>query len=88
MKTISHNLRVLLNKYSHAWVFLYAFIYFPWFNWLEKKVTTGYSVIYSPLDSYIPFVEFFIVPYLLWYVRAGSDYFSYHNSLPVNFILK
>lgn len=79
MKTISHNLKLFLNKYSHAWVFLYALIYFPWFNWLEKNVTAKYSLIYFPLDSYIPFVEFFIIPYLLWfaYMAVTCLYFFF-----------
>lgn len=77
MKTISHNLRIFLNKYGHAWVFLYAFIYFPWFNWLEKTITTNYSLVYSPLDSYIPFIEFFIVPYLLWFVYMAVTCFYF-----------
>ena len=77
MKTISHNLRIFLNKYGHAWVFLYAFIYFPWFNWLEKTVTTDYSLVYSPLDSYLPFIEFFIVPYLLWFVYMAVTCFYF-----------
>ena len=77
MKTISQNLRIFLNKYCHAWVFLYAFIYFPWFNWLEKTVTTDYSLVYSPLDSYLPFIEFFIVPYLLWFVYMAVTCFYF-----------
>lgn len=81
MKTKLNNLKKLLNKYSHAWVFLYAFIYFPWFHWLEENVTTGYSLVSSPLDSYIPFVEYFIVPYLLWFVYMAVTclYFFFTN---------
>ena len=77
MKTILDNFKALLNKYSHAWVFLYAFIYFPWFHWLEKNVTTGYSLVSSPLDNYIPFVEFFIVPYLLWFAYMAVTCFYF-----------
>lgn len=60
----------LLKKYRHAWVFLYAFIYMPWFMYLERTVTatSHYYMIHSPLDDYIPFIEFFIIPYLLWFV--------------------
>ena len=58
----------LLHRYKHAWVLLYAFIYMPWFLWLEKNVTKDYFVIHSPLDDYIPFIEYFIVPYLLWFI--------------------
>lgn len=57
-----------LKKYSHAWVFLYGLIYMPWFLYLEKHVSERYYLIHSPLDDYIPFVEYFIVPYLLWFI--------------------
>ena len=56
-----------IKKYSHAWVLLYALIYMPWFMYLEKHVTSNYYLIHSPLDDYIPFVEYFVVPYLLWF---------------------
>lgn len=58
----------LIKRYKHAWVFLYAFIYMPWFCYLEKHVTKNYHVIHSAIDDKIPFVEYFIVPYLLWFV--------------------
>lgn len=58
----------LIKKYKHAWVFLYVFIYMPWFCYLEKHVTRNYHVIHSVIDDKIPFVEYFIVPYLLWFV--------------------
>ncbi|MDL2295684.1 phosphatase PAP2 family protein [Lachnospiraceae bacterium OttesenSCG-928-E19] len=61
----------LLHRYKHAWIALYALIYMPWFIWLEKTVTKDYYVIHSSLDDYIPFVEYFIVPYLLWFLFIG-----------------
>lgn len=57
-----------LKKYKHAWVFSYILIYMPWFCYLEKHVTNNYYVIHSVFDDRIPFVEYFIVPYLLWFV--------------------
>lgn len=60
-------LKQFVIRYRHAWVLLYALIYVPWFLYLERHVTTDYYPIYSPLDDYIPFVEYFIVPYLLWF---------------------
>lgn len=60
-------IRNFLKKYSHAWVLLYAFIYLPWFMYLEKTVTTHFYEIHSKIDDYIPFIEYFIVPYLLWF---------------------
>ena len=55
-------------KYRHAWVLLYALIYMPWFSYLEKTVTKHFYLIHSPLDDYIPFVEYFVVPYLFWFL--------------------
>lgn len=72
-------LRKFIKKYSHAWVFLYALIYLPWFSYLEQHVTSDYYLIHSPLDDYIPFVEYFIVPYLMWFlfVIIGAGYFFF-----------
>ncbi|MEG1741600.1 MAG: phosphoesterase, partial [Acetivibrio sp.] len=36
------NIKKSLQKYKHAWVFLYVLIYLPWFMYLEKHVTYGY----------------------------------------------
>lgn len=47
------------------------FIYLPWFLWLEKNVVT-YHEIYSPLDDLIPFCEYFIIPYLLWFLYVPA----------------
>lgn len=62
----------LLKKYKHAWVFLYSFIYIPWFFYLEGRTSIRYHVIHSALDDHIPFVEYFIVPYLLWFLLIAS----------------
>ena len=59
---------MLMKKYSHAWVFLYALIYLPWFVYLENRVVTHYYIIHSPLDDMIPFVEYFVIPYYLWFL--------------------
>lgn len=61
-----------LQRYKHIWVFSYGLIYLPWFFYLERKVTSHYYIIHSPLDKYIPFVEYFIIPYLLWFVFIAA----------------
>ena len=61
-------LRQFLKKYSHAWVLLYAFVYMPWFLYLENRTNVHYYIIHSPIDDYIPFIEIFVVPYLIWFV--------------------
>ena len=61
-------IKQFILRYRHAWVLLYSFIYMPWFCYLEKHRFSHYYLIHSPLDDYIPFVEYFIVPYLLWFL--------------------
>ena len=63
-----------IKKYKHAWVFSYILIYMPWFMYLEKHVTSDYHVIHSVIDNKIPFVEYFIVPYLLWFVFIAATF--------------
>ncbi len=67
----------LSETMKRAWVALYAFIYIPWFLYLEKHVTTDFHLIHVGLDDKIPFIEFFIVPYLLWfaYIAVTIGYF-------------
>lgn len=63
---------IFFKRYKHAWVFSYALLYMPWFLYLEEHVTTHFYVISSRIDDYIPFVEYFIVPYLLWFVFIAA----------------
>ncbi len=60
-------MKSFINKYKHAWVLLYFFIYLPWFLILESKVTTDYTVVTMDIDKWIPFNEVFVIPYLLWF---------------------
>ena len=58
----------LFRKYKHAWVFLYTFIYLPWYMYLERTIVTEYHVMYTKVDSMIPFNEYFIIPYYIWFL--------------------
>ena len=56
----------------------YIFIYLPWFSTLEKVINSDYPglhIINIPFDNMIPFCEYFIIPYVLWflYVVARSE---------------
>lgn len=74
-------MRSLLKKYSHIWVMGYTFIYLSWFFYLERTVVRDYHIIHVALDDKIPFNEYFIIPYLLWfvYVAAAVLYFFFTN---------
>ena len=67
----------LKEKYPYYWVSLYFVFYMIWFAWVESRANLPYHVIHFPLDDYIPFCEYFIIPYLLWfgYVGWGIGYF-------------
>jgi membrane-associated phospholipid phosphatase len=72
---------MFLERYKHVWILLYLPLYLAWFAFLEKTVTRRFHVVHMILDDYIPFVEFFIIPYLLWfvYVGVGIAYFFFRN---------
>ena len=36
--------------------------------YLEKHITTDYHLIHTAIDDKIPFIEYFIVPYTLWFL--------------------
>lgn len=75
-------MKIFIKRYRHAWIlFAYACLYLPWFIYLEKTVTKNYHIIHMALDDYIPFNEYFIIPYFLWfaYVSGAVVYFLFTN---------
>ncbi|MDO4260631.1 MAG: phosphatase PAP2 family protein [Eubacteriales bacterium] len=71
---MTEKVRSFLQKYPYAWVVSYFIFYLAWFVWVESRASKPYHVIHFPLDDYIPFCEYFIVPYLLWFVYIGAVY--------------
>lgn len=74
-------MKQLIKKYGHIWILSYIFIYLPWFASLQENIGKPYNIIHSALDDLIPFCEYFIVPYLAWflYVAAAVAYFFFTN---------
>ncbi len=71
-----------LKKYRHGLLICaYMPLYLLWFFILEQQVTEHYFVIESPLDSFIPFNEYFIIPYLLWFpfIAVSVLYFIFRD---------
>lgn len=58
---------------------LYGLFYFAVFTWLEHRPVTSYLIIKMPIDSRIPFCEYFIIPYTLWffYIAATVGLFAF-----------
>lgn len=71
-----------LFQYKHAALAIfYGIFYVLWFAWLEQKVTTNFHVIHMEIDDHIPFLEIFIIPYLLWfaYIAVVIVYFIFKD---------
>ena len=79
MKKLSKkSLREWCNSYKALVIMaVYCVLYLAAFFYLEQR-NTSYYVIRFGIDAYIPFCEFFIVPYLLWfaYVALAVVYFG------------
>ena len=59
----------------------YGILYLVLFRFLETRPVHGYHVIHTVFDDMIPFCEFFIIPYLLWffYIVGAVMYFIFLN---------
>ena len=56
------------DKYHHfLWSIIYMAVYLGWFALIETHKFSRYKVIHTALDDRIPFIEIFIIPYLLWF---------------------
>lgn len=59
----------LINKIKLGTPFLiFTVFYMTWFTYLEGSTARLHHVIYTSIDNYIPFCEYFIVPYFLWFL--------------------
>ena len=70
------------DNYKHAlWIVVYMIFYMLGFFILENAEHRHYHVIHSWLDDQIPFCEYFIIPYLLWFVYmvAGVAWFIFRS---------
>ena len=69
------------KKWGHALLALYLLIYMPCFSYLEKHVTTDYNLIHCTIDDYIPFCEYFIIPYYMWFlfIAVACVYFFFRS---------
>lgn len=71
-----------IRKYKHGLIItIYSIVYTILFSYLEQRTVLSYHIIHTTLDDYIPFCEYFIVPYLLWfpYMVGAVAYFIFLN---------
>lgn len=65
-------------------VAVFAAVYFSWFFLLEQ-FRQPVLIVHSSLDDIIPFCEYFIVPYLLWFVYIGAAFIYFLKKAPESF---
>ncbi|MFU0824754.1 phosphatase PAP2 family protein [Clostridium sp.] len=70
-------IRRFIKENNH---FLYLLLFIPLilvFYFCEKFITPKY-IMHSKYDDYIPFIKFFIIPYMFWfvYMAIGFVYFG------------
>lgn len=71
-----------IKKYKHGFVILiYSAVYTLLFAYLEHRPVHVYHIVHTVFDDYIPFCEYFIIPYLLWfpYMFLAVLYFIFIN---------
>lgn len=71
-----------IKKYKHGFIILiYSIVYTLLFAYLERQTFYGYHVVHTVFDDAIPFCEYFIVPYMLWfpYMVLAVLYFIFIN---------
>ena len=71
-----------IKKFKHFLpVVVYGIFYLKCFQYLETHITKGYHLIHTPFDDMIPFCEFFVIPYFMWfgYIAWSVLYFGFCN---------
>lgn len=65
-------MKQLLQKYKHAWVFLYFIIYMPWYFGIQLRTQVAFHDVYTSIDQAIPFISWFILPYVYWFLFVAG----------------
>lgn len=60
-------MKELYNKYGHGLCSLYLIFFLIWFFTLENLENVTYNVMHCIVDDYIPFCEYFAIPYFIWF---------------------
>lgn len=70
---IMEKVKGFCQKYRHGIpLVIFGIIYLSWFSYLERTVVRNYRVIHMAVDDHIPFLEVFIIPYLLWFFYVAG----------------
>ena len=65
-----------IKKHYILFTVFYGILYMTWFSILEQHITSDFHIVHMTLDDKIPFIEYFVIPYFLWFLYvAGSILF-------------
>lgn len=71
-------LKNLICSYGHMTLpLLYGLFYVPVFSYLERRPVEHINIIEMKIDAYIPFCEYFIIPYLVWFGYIGVSVITF-----------
>ena len=70
MNLNKEKLKELWRDYNHLTILLYYGVIYLLYNTFNGFIEPEY-MMHSIIDDYIPFLEIFVIPYLLWYVYIG-----------------
>ncbi len=71
---ILNNIKEYFKTHPIIFMAAYTAVYFVIFSLLEATVEPKF-IIHSPLDDLIPFCEYFIIPYLMWFIFVPAVLF-------------
>ncbi len=76
-----------IAKYRYALIFCYIPFYFFWFTALENRTKVEFNYMHCVVDDLIPFCEYFIIPYLFWflYIAVGVIFLAVQVRRPNDF---
>ena len=58
----------ILKKYGHFLIVIpYLIFYLLAFFYMENRPEIEIHIIHARIDDFIPFCEYFIIPYFLWF---------------------
>ncbi len=82
MNKLKNELIFIKNNWKRFILLFYMPLYMSCFTWLETHNERGFFLVQSKVDSYIPFLEIFIIPYLLWffYMFYGIFYMIFRKN--------
>lgn len=74
--------QLLSKKKELVMIFICTMIYLICFSLLEKMNFTNYIYTETWIDQYIPFIDLFVVPYVIWfiYIVIGFVYFLIYDT--------